>query len=417
MSFSLSGSTITQVDTDADLSGLQGITGVDYFTTAVGKNVYNLNTNSLQLVVNGDLQIDGDYEELHLNYAKVAMLVDGSSAILRVGKRKDYNNQIRYSQGLSIVVPYKGSPQYDVEGIKYRNNARLEWNGGVIMSGSACGSYYNESGNTYTAEVNAGTFLCTAPTENAMFLRNDGLPSDIVVNDIILDHRDPSLGNGSVIFARNGQDVLSFDMRCGSIQPRLGSTTNSLLVKGARFGKNAGAYDYEYRGGNYNETQGGEFINLDVGTGVREKYTQGGGHLAVFQEVNPKFLNLQGNNIEGVKVYVPTTDSGNRINLEVNDWLQNGRDFESGLYNEYSGTSGVDGTVVTLTILTGRKFTTNNSSAIIYDLYSIGQTSGSDDFNFYYASYNEALANEIRILHSSDADTYEKILLPDNSIT
>ena len=422
MGFSLSGSTITQTGTDADLSGLLAIAGVNAFSAPNGKAVYDLNTNSLNLEVSGDLTIDGDVEELHCNESADRSLQVNSGAVLRVGKQKNVGGQTRYSQGLAIVQPRSGADQFRPDGIVFLGTADFQWNGGVIMSANPMGPVVGQL--EVTATINAGTFLCTSPANNAMFFRSDGTPDKVVVNSATLDHVDPSAA-GVIVFARNGLDVISFDMRCGFIQERSGSTTGGLIVRGGKFASNAFTYDYQFNGGNVGSSNGTEFINLDVGTGLR--FDPGlvmaagdTGHVGIFQELNVTLSDINGSPLEGARLYVPTTDSGNRVDLAAGDVpLQNGRTFGGGaltydLYNALSDSSGV---VATQSILTGRFWTASGSLDILQDLYSVSQTPGTDDFQLFYISYNELISSQTVTLRGSAPTTINRTLLPDTSIT
>lgn len=144
MAFSLSGSTITQTGTDANLSGLAGIAGVTVNTLASasgtfqGVTQYVINA-STTLVVNGTISHDPDSEILVLqrNSTDRPLTINGtynfgSSAVFRGGTV--------YQAGCGLVIAgyYTGTQrqfQDAIAGIYISATGTLNWKGAAIFSG------------------------------------------------------------------------------------------------------------------------------------------------------------------------------------------------------------------------------------------------------------------------------------------
>lgn len=424
-SFNLSGTTITQSDTDTGLTGLQFIDGVEFFTTLNGKIVYNLDAAGLRLDISGDLSFDPDFEEIHTRTNASRPIRVLSGGILRVGLQKNVNGKIRYSQGTAIVCGYVGgSGQFDPEGIVFLNGSQFFWNGGTIYSTNAMGAVTGQT--NVLATINKGRFVAMGQSTNpfiasAMFFRNDGSASNVQVFDVELDHIDPSKG-GAVVFSRNGATQMSFKMDAGFIQERSGSTSGALVLKNIEFENNAYQFDYEFNGTG-NNSQGSQVTNADIGTNWRfsSNYTNSEtGHISIFQELDIIVKDPVTNPIEDAKTLIKTTDSGNRINISPSVSLQNGVDFSqaTNAFDEYLGISDASGIVPTQTILTGRFFSQNDGTSTIFeDLYSDSQIKGTDDFTLKSISYLHTIISIPITLSSSSVITQEVLLGNDTSIT
>lgn len=394
-----------------------------YFKTSNGKTVYNLNTSGLRLNISGDLTFDPDFEEIHTrtNASRPIQVLNGG--ILRVGLQKNINGKTRYSQGTAIVCGYVGgSGQFDPEGIVFLNGSQFFWNGGTIYSANAMGAVINQT--NVLATINKGRFVAMGPSTNpfiasVMFFRNDGLPSNVKVFDIELDHIYPSKG-GVVVFSTNGATQMSFKVNAGFIQERSGTTSGALVLKDIEFGNNAYNFDYEFNGTG-NKSQGSEVTNVDIGTNWRfspDFSANETGHLSIFQELNVNTIDPSLNPIEYAKTYIKTTDSGNRYNITLNNQLQNGVDFSTNSFDTYIATSDTSGIVPTQTILTGRFFSKNDGTKKIFeDLYSNSQTKGDDDFDLKTISYLHMLSSLPIVLKSSLIITQNVILVIDTSIS
>lgn len=417
MSFTIVGSVITQTGTDLNFVDLITVLGAGGFVNANGKRVCNLGVDGYQLIVEGDLLIDGDTDEIHTDSNTAYGLRTNNGGILRVGVRKDFGGKVRYSQGLAIVNGYNGGAgQYDPRGVCFDDGSQFFWNGGVIMSANPMGAIFNKT--NVLATINKGTFLCTSPNKSAIFFRNDGLASNVQVFDVTLDHVNPGSG-GAIVFSRNGATQLAFSMKAGFIQERNGSTTGALVLKNISFAANAYAFDYQFNGSaTLTDSQGSIITNLDVGTGLRmQAASSATGHVAIMQELSPSFVDLAGSPIEGAKIFIPTVDSGNRVNFALSPQMQDNVDYSLTTFDSYEGLSDALGVVPTISILTGRYWTASGTTAITQDIYSNSQTPGTDDFTIYRAAYGYSPSSQTITLKGSGPIELETTKINDFAIT
>jgi len=108
MSFSLSGSTITQSGTDTDVSGLSGLSGVTVTSTA-GRKVYNVGNRKLQ--VNGTLSHDNRIEEIWFGSGAPTPTVNVTGTY-NVGKIIVYDSKESYTVGRPFTFTKTGGKSY-----------------------------------------------------------------------------------------------------------------------------------------------------------------------------------------------------------------------------------------------------------------------------------------------------------------
>ena len=91
--------------------------------------------------------------------------------------------------------------------------------------------------------------------------------------------------------------------------------------------------------------------------------------MAIFQELDTQIYDESVQPVADAKMYIPTTDSGNRVN-PVGDKFRNYRDFTDSDYVSYLSVSDAQGVVPTQSILTGRFWDANGSAyELQVDLY------------------------------------------------
>ena len=420
MAFSLSGSVITQSGVDADLSGLSGIAGVTVTPLSPYKNLYTLDDSISDFKIDGELTTDSEIEILVMQTNESdCVTVNGT---WRVGRRTIVGGQVRYSKGLAVSLTRVGESQFSIGAINV--NGRFEWRGGDIETPTPNG--VRRDG---TAEIFSGRYICTNATQNAMVMRNDGAPENVIIHSLILDSRDVSTGV-PVIFSRDGISQQSYDIRAGFFQMRNGSTAGVATLRNYSVANNAFDYDYEFNGArsDYSLLQGGVTINSDVGTGLRVAQATWNsaerGHVAMYQEIQVSALDLDGNNIDGMKVYIPTIDSGNRVNAgnsTIVNWQDN-VDFTAGQFDVYEEVT-ESGITPIISILLGRIWfdsdtpPTPDASGFARDFYHKGQSDGDDNFDIFCASYNHALNGREEVLKQLGVQRVDFIMLPDNLIT
>jgi len=135
MSFSLSGSTITQSGTDTDVSGLSGLSGVTVTTTA-GRTVYNVGDRKLQ--VNGTLSQDNRVEEIWFGSSAPTPTVNVTGTY-NVGVVVTYDTKESYTVGSPFTFTKTGGKSfkdYDCN-IMCRDSGTLNLNGcSIRLSGN-----------------------------------------------------------------------------------------------------------------------------------------------------------------------------------------------------------------------------------------------------------------------------------------
>ncbi|MEM7617160.1 MAG: hypothetical protein AAF195_02125 [Pseudomonadota bacterium] len=123
-----------------------------------------------------------------------------------------------------------------------------------------------------------------------------------------------------------------------------------------------------------------------------------------------------GNAINDVKVYLPTTDNGNRVNL-VDLAMQNGLDATSTDYDLYEATTSSGETSV-IKVLTGRIYCDRrNSIAPTRTLYSKTNIAGTDDYSAELMEYGYNLITAELILQGASDITVNIVMINDNLIT
>jgi hypothetical protein len=163
MAFSLSGSTITQTGTNANLSGLAGIPGVTVNTRGL-HTTYTLET--LQLTVTGTLSIDPATEQLIFgNTPSDDALILNSGATLNVGTETLVNGESTFSEGLWLRVTRRGVVAWAIGGLRVNSGSTINWRGGDIDTAASplfAGTCNIRRGSIYLREtlVQAARCLC-----------------------------------------------------------------------------------------------------------------------------------------------------------------------------------------------------------------------------------------------------------------
>ena len=295
MSFSLSGSTITQSGTDANLSGLTAIAGV--VTTAVTGGIYSFTTYNLvglQLTVTGTLTLSSTEK----------LIFSGQGAnndILRVNSGGVFNI-------FDSVVLNGYTSKLPIEAIVFSLNSTGTWNTEVIslQSGSVLTAY-----NAIFRIPHSIWFRGTAYFEDCTFDKR-GSSGDIQTN-----HADGALTLRACTIFAAGQSGLTFR---SSIIPTLDRVT---VIQARDAWNDETSFSQMVRGltpavGNIvdmSQWNGNSTRVVNAKSGVQFIW---GGHLssfrnehygtiAVFQEVTPTVLAPNGSAIVGAAWYLTDT--------------------------------------------------------------------------------------------------------------
>jgi hypothetical protein len=419
MSFSFLGGTITQTGTDTDLSGLSGIAGVTTYSTTDRRTFYMCDATITKLDISGTLSYDPDYETLSFVHdtANEAVAVT-SGGIFTIGVLTTINGIDRYSTGDALFIPDTDGSISTESALVVKNGGTFVMNGGTIYHGNANGV---QSGGSVT--INKGRFVNTADeTQNTQYFRIEGASTDMEVYDVEIDSLRPST-SVPILFALNGIDQFSGTLKACAIQNKTGAHTGALVLKNIVFSQNVAPIDFLITGiTTTTSSQATEITNVDIGSNFRFDFNLTNGtntaHLALFQEVDFTVKDTSNTNIEGAKVCLKTTDSGNRVNAGTNTKFINNRDFTGSTYDLYEADTDSSGNSGIFTVLTGRIWDDDTGAENIeYDLYSKSQVAGTEDFDFKFISYLHNYAAQEVILKSAIPLSFNQILTDDTIIT
>ena len=216
MSFTEASNKITQTGTDADLSGLNGITGV---TTTVRANhtTYTIaSTHSLQ--VTGTLSIDPAYETLQLmkqavNSGSFPLTVTDT---LNLGVKTTANGKDKYSVGVGIDLPNENTSgqMFNTFGISFGGSSTFLWNGGIIRTTATL-----RTAGGATVTINNGIFynLAEQSANTSQFrIESTNSTGDAKIN--IYDLTFDGEAFESRIFTKSGWNVGIFKFKKGAYQ-------------------------------------------------------------------------------------------------------------------------------------------------------------------------------------------------------
>jgi hypothetical protein len=216
MSFTEASNKITQTGTDADLSRLNGITGV---TTTVRANhtTYTIaSTHSLQ--VTGTLSIDPAYETLQLmkqavNSGSFPLTVTDT---LNLGVKTTANGKDKYSVGVGIDLPNENTSgqMFNTFGISFGGSSTFLWNGGIIRTTATL-----RTAGGATVTINNGIFynLAEQSANTSQFrIESTNSTGDAKIN--IYDLTFDGEAFESRIFTKSGWNVGIFKFKKGAYQ-------------------------------------------------------------------------------------------------------------------------------------------------------------------------------------------------------
>jgi hypothetical protein len=405
MSFSLSGSTITQSGTDANLSGLTGLSGVSVSTQA-GYDVYNIGDR--QLNVNGSLTIDPELESLIVGYDGTTelMVVTGT---LTIGKEITKNGFTRYSEGMAIF--FESAIDGYVDRVTFSGSANFHWYGGTISMGYGKFGFYNDSVTVRIYSLNAKLIYRFVSAQNQVRQETDDFISTAF-----------SLIGGAMTILGTGQQLNGYQpTQCEGGLGFSSSTPNvDINFLGYSGGGRGNEVDVKLYGGCrpilINSATGTE---LTVGPHV-SGHTFSFGIIRVYQRAS-FIASASGNPVQDVKIYMKDYDNGvRRTYNEESPAIDLTSDIA------YTGTSLADGTIPSMTVLTGaiagdKSYGTTGdpigTGMFTWDYRSKGN-SNTDIFDLFSISYNHKLATlEDFELKGVDDATGSILLVVDSDIT
>ena len=186
MTFSLSGTTITQSGTDTDLSGLSGIAGVDYVEFTGGEYTYRqvvLPTNH-KLVIEGDLTIDANTDMLIIPHSSGGFLcldIAASGSLTIADQATDGANTAYYQKKALHILNQTDNHWNAGQGVVVSGN--LIMNGGAIFASSHINFL---AGSSLTIEGESLIAIGTAKNNSKNLFRFYNSQADVSIDGLIL---------------------------------------------------------------------------------------------------------------------------------------------------------------------------------------------------------------------------------------
>ena len=154
MTFVLSGTTITQSDTDADLSGIAGITGVESYDHRVTDYPYTIyDASDFELVITGTLNHDQFEEQLIVDKLTIN---SGGTYNLGITKPAPDNSPDVYEAFvplLALHIKFRGvhpqnDPSFDIQ-----PGGTLNWQASMILMHAGFRGFYTSASDQATINI------------------------------------------------------------------------------------------------------------------------------------------------------------------------------------------------------------------------------------------------------------------------
>lgn len=385
MSFSYSSGVITQTGTDADPTGMAGLTGV----TITGTSEYRVvQLDGVKLVVNGTLTLPKYYRIYFINTSTVEFTINGT---VNVDYFTTTSTGTVYHTTPWIEFGRQSTSSAGEPCLEVTDSGTLNWRGGSILADPVI---YLKGTALFNNSVidSADNNMFRIYSSNLTFegpLENIGKRTTINASGIALDNYAPKGGSGLDHGATNTAYVLN------NFNPEANDRDSVL----------------RFNNGNsiFNASTGMNLIVLPLSKGIS---SQNGGGCRLYRKVSTNIKDISKNPLQGVKTFLPSYDDGNRVNLTS------------------SFGSGWDFTTITDTILTtasnGKSSTHNQILKVWYllttdgnDLEVIRFDKDADDGGLFTASsYKYGLLVQSNDYNLNGLNDFEinKTLLPNTNI-
>ena len=305
--FSLSGTTITQSGTDADLSGLQAISGVEYTTY---ENFTHYYTDSLNMVVTGELTIDPTYEKLTFGANAPTPNLHVNGGTLNLGVKSTVNAETIYTYGTALEFLKTSDSDYwqvvTKGGLFLSNGATFNAYGAKIISRLSVGwGSINNLQELYGDIEKLEIEMLDPANSQIRFDIAPGFESGVkLYNGFVITSQTPT---PDITFSGSFIEHFSPTLKNGRITPT-NTQEHRLIFRDMVVGGNAGEHDI-YSG--YIDTAANpymDFYNLDVGTSasVRESYTPF--LFSFYKDVNAGVKDINESAVQDALVYIQNTN-------------------------------------------------------------------------------------------------------------
>ena len=421
MSFTISGSTITQSGTDNSLSGLAAISGVT-LTAFAERSVYALGTNTL--VINGTLNVDPAIEQINCSSASGrSVQVNGT---LNINGQKSINGADVYDEDIWLegdivaVGNNRFSENYSI--LHVGNNATLNWLGGKIRAGKTLFFAASASINIRQAgfiSIAASTF------ESMLFLRF------LTNNNFSIDGFSTKGGASISTIGTEWQALKG--LRPIGVPTLFGASSlssHTYLYVAENYQAEGTALDmllYNEVAVRYRDSLSGTDLAVSAAGGVIDGFgtaSNNKGTLEVTKQVKFDLFDDVGA-VQQAAVYMKDYNNGSRKNTFVSSSFIYGQDYTPD--RVYETTSDATGETEILEVLTGVWTRNDGGSADVgVAQANLGQNTpdrrskyndARDVFEFFLASYQHALKSIEVSLKGLDVLTVTDKLFPDVLIT
>jgi len=406
--FTLSGTTITQTGTDADLSGLDGIAGVTVtdFTT---HKIYSV--VGLVLRVDGTMTIDPEVEQLVFDTTSPAQtIVVNSGGVLNVGLEQTYGNpsQTYYSGNTAIIFTRNQGSQWLATSAMIRalSGGAFNMYGGVIkMSG---GNIWMNSGSTQIWRD--ATFVCDDRTARLYVYSGsnadvDGLTVwgfNTVNNETNADLKRMKVINSLwAIFVNS----IAIDTTIESFE-KIATEYDGVT-------DNANRYNYINRvGGSTDFISSARYTNSAI-----QKRIQ----IRGYQRIKFSVKDATGNAIEGVETFIRDTVDANAYDNSYPTYAENFTDERT--YNATTNVSGEtpDQLLLTYAVIQDASsptvYTVVSPNTVAPVSYRSDSGTDTDDFTVHFFHYNYDYAPTTFFAKDGSDKTVNWTLFDDPNIT
>ena len=392
MSFSLSGSTITQSGTDADLSGLSGIAGVT--TLAEGSASKPYTTYSIgdrRLTIDGTLSHDPASEMLVIGDGISGASVLVNSGTYNYGITTVFSGFTQRSTDLGLVITRISNSNFDQPVFDVNGSGTFNWNGGVINTG---GTFYFRASSTVT--INDAVINIQNPNGGQLFR---SFTTNLNVNGL------KKIG-GAVLLYSSPASFAGYEPIHSDLSPQSsGRQDYSLLF----YGNSTAITVEDFKGfGNPNDIgyidNGGAILKNPLNgssttIGGWLSGSRSDTYIRTTKDVEFSFVDNLGA-VVSPKVYAVDVDSGNRKDQNGNN------DLADKVYSStaVSGSASAD-------VITGI-YNALNTQNDIMDVRFTG-----DVASFKFAEYSRALSSTSVNLKGNGAALVNWILFPDTLVT
>ena len=403
MGFTLSGSIITQTGIDNDLSGLNGITGVNVVANGNGGAVFtNYFAGDVQLLIEGELTIDPTKECLIFGDNPPNQTITVSAlGTLNYGVQKTVNGYTYETRGTGIIIPNATkSACCSGESFDVRPTGTFNWYGGTIQI-AACMRWQLNS----VVKIKNGVLEAT---RGALF-RLRSYPTDLNIDGLVM------YGSVSIDFFRSPNSFKGFvpqggSRACEAVSTASGGTDDVYLFR-----------DYNSFGMalDFSVWQGADlhFLNLEKTDQIlltNQNSNASMGLARVSKEFSMKVVNDYGLPLYNAKYFIQATNGGNTEDAVP----RSGMNYKLLENKHYTSTTDVNGKTDTQEILTRFAHRFGQTGRVVPNWYYLGKNSGIDDiFTISIVHYNQNITITDQALKGAGEMVLEWTLFEDALIT